>query len=118
MTFNDTTPIAALTVGDVKSLICEMNQDAQAPTSTASGQYVYGIRGIEKLFGVSHDTAQNYKNTILKDVCIQRGRKIIVNVEKQSNSLTTTEEMAERKGTICLLTGKYPFPVFIVVMCV
>lgn len=35
-----------------------------------------------KLFGVSHITAQNYKNTILKDACIQRGRKIIVNVEK------------------------------------
>ena len=82
MTFNDTTPIAALTVGDVKSLTREINQDAPAPTSTASGQYVYGIRGIEKLFGVSHVTAQNYKNTILKDACIQRGRKIIVNVEK------------------------------------
>ena len=35
-----------------------------------------------KLFGVSHVTAQNYKNTILKDACIQRDRKIIVNVEK------------------------------------
>lgn len=82
MTFNDTTPIAALTVGDVKTLIREINQDAQPISRTASGQYVYGIRGIEKLFNVSHVTAQNYKNTILKDACMQRGRKIIVDVEK------------------------------------
>ena len=59
-----------------------INQDAQPVSRTASGQYVYGIRGIEKLFNVSHVTAQNYKNTILKDACMQRGRKIIVDVEK------------------------------------
>lgn len=28
-----------------------------------SGNYVYGLRGIQQLFGVSHKTAQEYKDT-------------------------------------------------------
>lgn len=45
-------------------------------------EYVYGLRGIRDLFNVSHATAQRYKDTFLKDAIIQRGRKIMVDVQK------------------------------------
>ena len=45
-------------------------------------RYVYGLRGIQELFNVSHKTAQLYKNGILRDACYQYGRKIIVDADK------------------------------------
>ncbi len=45
-------------------------------------RYVKGLKGIRELFGVSHATAQRYKDTILKDAVSQQGRVIIVDVEK------------------------------------
>lgn len=45
-------------------------------------RYVYGLKGISELFGVSKATAQKYKDGILKDACYQSGRKIVVDVEK------------------------------------
>lgn len=45
-------------------------------------RYVYGLRGIQELFNVSHKTAQLYKNGILRDACYQYGRKILVDVDK------------------------------------
>jgi len=44
--------------------------------------FVYGLKGIRELFGVSTTTAQEYKNTWLKPACRQRGQKIIVDVAK------------------------------------
>jgi len=45
-------------------------------------QYVRGLKGIRELFGVSHATAQKYKDTILKDAVSQQGRVIITDVAK------------------------------------
>jgi len=45
-------------------------------------RYVKGLKGIRELFGVSHGTAQKYKDTILKDAVSQQGRVIITDVEK------------------------------------
>lgn len=42
---------------------------------------VYGIHGIEKLFNVSHKTAQHYKDTFLKPAVMQNGRKIVVDAD-------------------------------------
>lgn len=41
-------------------------------------EYVYGLRGIQKLFDVSHKTAQRYKDTFLAPAVMQNGRKIMV----------------------------------------
>ena len=43
-------------------------------------EYRYGLRGIRELFGVSHATAQRYKDTFLRPAVDQRGRKIRINV--------------------------------------
>lgn len=48
----------------------------------AGRRYVYGLRGIMHLFGVSNVTAQRYKNGIIKDAVIQNRRKIIVDVDR------------------------------------
>ena len=46
-----------------------------------SGNYVYGLRGIQQLFGVSHKTAQEYKDTFLCPAVMQNGRKIVVDAD-------------------------------------
>lgn len=50
--------------------------------ATPGKRYVYGLRGIRNLFNVSHPTAQRYKSTFLAPAIMQRGRKIMVDVEK------------------------------------
>lgn len=83
MIYDDTTPIAALTVGQLKQLIQEQTASTQSrqENSSTPQHFVYGIRGIEKLFNVSHKTAQDYKNTFLKPAVMQCGRKIVVDAD-------------------------------------
>ena len=58
-------------------------QDPSQEVAPFSGKrYVYGIKGIQELFSVSHATAQKYKDGILKEAVYQSGRKIVVDVEK------------------------------------
>ena len=45
-------------------------------------QYVYGLRGIQELFHVSHATAQKLKNGVLNDAVLQQGRILLVDVER------------------------------------
>lgn len=47
-----------------------------------NGRYVYGIAGICTLFDCSPSTARRYKDGFLRQVIIQRGRKILVDAEK------------------------------------
>lgn len=85
MYLNDSTPIAELTVGQLRELLKEDNGNVeQKPTQNdyASNKYAYGLKGIRELFNVSHATAQKYKDGILKDAIIQNDRKIIVDIEK------------------------------------
>ena len=85
MFIDDTTPIAALTVGNLKQLITdlvrEQKADAIPPVTQAGKRYVYGLKGIQDLFGVCHLTAQRYKDGFLAPACIQNGRKIMVDVD-------------------------------------
>ncbi len=76
------TPIAFLTVGQLLELLDmeRKNQPVTVPKETK--QLVYGLGGIRNLFGVSHSTAQKYKDTIIKEAVSQHGRKIIVDVDK------------------------------------
>lgn len=82
MIYNDNTPIAALTVADLKALIAGLNEEKPKQPETKTARYVYGLQGIRDIFGCSHATAQRYKNTFLRDAIIQNGRKIVIDVDK------------------------------------
>jgi hypothetical protein len=80
---NKETPIALLTVGQLMDLWQseKIQEKQEGQTEKKSITYVYGLRGIRKLFDVSHATAYRYKETIIKDAVSQNGRKIITNAE-------------------------------------
>ena len=83
MQINENTPVAMLTVGQLKEAL-GLNQQAapnQEPPRKET-RFVYGLQGIQNLFNVSHVTAQKYKDTFLSDACWQQGRKIIIDVDK------------------------------------
>ena len=86
MIIENTTPLAAITVGDLKELLRELNINT-SPTAvkqaTGNGKrYVYGLKGIQSLFHCSHLTAQRYKDTFLQPAVMQQGRKIVIDVEQ------------------------------------
>jgi len=81
MLYDDTTPIAALTVADLRQLIRETTAASVTNDTRIPVRYVYGLRGIQQLFGVSHKTAQEYKDGLIKDAVCKNGRKIIVDVD-------------------------------------
>jgi len=76
------TPLAMLTVGQFMELVQTNQQTETAAENNPEKFYVYGLRGIRKLFNVSHATAQRYKDTIIRDAVLQQGRKIIVDANK------------------------------------
>lgn len=81
MNYTDTTPIAILTVADLKTIFADIIKPVEPQRREPSGHYVYGLRGIQQLFGVSHKTAQDYKNTFLQPAIKQNGRKIVIDAE-------------------------------------
>ena len=85
MIIENTTPIAALTVGDLKELLLELGMqpkaDAAKPASASNHRYVYGLKGIQSLFSCSHLTAQRYKDSFLKPAIMQQGRKIVIDAD-------------------------------------
>lgn len=78
------TKIIVMTEEQLNKLIesAKQNNSLAENQNRESKEYVYGLRGIRELFNVSHATAQRYKDTFLKDAIIQRGRKIMVDVQK------------------------------------
>lgn len=82
MTINNETPIAMLTVGQLKEVLNLVEQPEKVvKIDTTTKQYVYGLKGIREVFQVSHATAQKYKDGILKKAVTQYGRKIILDVD-------------------------------------
>lgn len=79
---NQNTPIALLTVGQLMEILNTGKQLETVVIPETSKRLVYGLHGIEKLFNVSHATAQRYKDTIIKDAVSQNGRKIVVDADK------------------------------------
>lgn len=73
-----------MTVGLLKDFAVEIvrqitgKREPETSTVVSEPEYVYGLRGIRELFGVSHVTAQRYKDTFLQPAVSQRGRKITV----------------------------------------
>lgn len=76
------TPIAMLTVGQLREVLKENVQPAVTVVETNPTDYVYGLRGIRELFKCSHVTAQRLKDTILAPAVIQCGRKIMIDRQK------------------------------------
>jgi len=81
------TPIATLNVGQLFEALEEegyIRKDrAEAPSEAKAPErrYVYGIKGIMELFGVSNVTAQRYKAGVIKDAVRQYGRKIVTDAD-------------------------------------
>ena len=84
MNITGETPLAALTVSQFVDLLDKHRSTSTTtvPARDYTQGYAYGLKGIRKLFGVSHATAQRYKDTILKPAIRQNGRKIVVDVAK------------------------------------
>lgn len=78
------TPIAALTVSQFLELLNKGKSSEPTPAKPVdyTGGFVYGIKGIKDLFGVTHSTACRYKDTFLKSAVKQRGRVIVTDAEK------------------------------------
>ena len=80
-------PLYSLTVEEFTQLLDDRIAAALGTNTTVisvdkpSGNYVYGLRGIQQLFGVSHKTAQEYKDTFLRPAVMQNGRKIVVDAD-------------------------------------
>ena len=85
MEVKDSTPVAMLTVGQLRDFLGlspQMTTASPQPTTNGEPRLVYGLAGIQQLFNVSHVTAQRYKNTFLAPAISQQGRKIVVDAEK------------------------------------
>ncbi len=85
MQITDNTPVTMLTAGQLRDFLglsapTVANNTQQQPQQET--RLVYGLAGIQRLFNVSHVTAQRYKNTFLAPAVSQQGRKIIVDAEK------------------------------------
>ena len=80
-------PLYTMTVEEFIELLDERikaaisNETAATPATRPTGRLVYGLRGIRELFGVSHLTAQRYKDGIIKEAVRQNGRKIVVDAD-------------------------------------
>lgn len=78
---SEDTPLAMMTIGQLLRVL-RVDSEAVMKEKKEEKTYVYGLKGIQNLFHVSHTTAQIYKDGIIKDACYQSGRKIVVDVEK------------------------------------
>ena len=58
-----------------------LGADKQSDEPAFNGRLVYGLKGIQGLFNVSHKTAQQWKNTWLSPAVMQNGRKIVTDTD-------------------------------------
>ena len=81
----DDTPIAMLTVGQLKSVLDsslrERTDKSDETNAATPKRYVHGVVCIKQLFNCSYPTAHKLKETILKPAVTQQGRVIIVDVD-------------------------------------
>lgn len=79
--------VVVMTPAELKEFAADVVREATGNKGNATSEpaaakrFVYGLRGIRNLFNVSHPTAQKYKNTFLAPAIMQRGRKIVVDVD-------------------------------------
>lgn len=78
---NDT-PIAMLTVGQLKEILGAVNEPKVFDTTNNEKNYAYGIAGIAEIFNCSLPTANRIKASgKINKAITQIGRKIIVDVD-------------------------------------
>ena len=85
------TPIIQMTAGQLAEYLNSHTQTPAQPGAAAAGtqntqaetprRYVYGIKGIMRLFGVSNVTAQRYKRGIIREAVKQNGRIIVTDAD-------------------------------------
>lgn len=85
--FDRTRPLNALTVGELFDLLekhfglnAQKGKEPVAATVPPK-RLLYGVKGIEDFFHVSHRTAQKYKDTFLQPAVSQNGRVIVTDAE-------------------------------------
>lgn len=84
---NDDTPIAILTVGQLrevlfpKALLDLIEKQQIIEEERIPKRYVHGVGGIKRLFNCSYPTAHKLKETILKPAVKQQGRVIVVDAD-------------------------------------
>lgn len=86
------TPLVQMTAGQLADYLnAQAARPAQAGATAAGSpatpaaqprRYVYGIKGIMQLFGVSNVTAQRYKRGIIREAVSQNGRIIVVDADR------------------------------------
>ena len=87
MQINDSTPLAALTVGQFKELFgegttrTEGNTDKNQPEPNEK-RYLYSIKELASFLNVSYKTAWTLKDTVLRPAVYQQGRVIMIDAEK------------------------------------
>ncbi len=100
MIIENTTPLAALTVGYLQELLREIGiatkAQPQQATQKEGRHFVYGLKGIQSLFGISHLTAQRYKDGFLKPAVMQLGRKIVVDADMALELFKTHKDGNDR----------------------
>ena len=107
----DSALLVTMTRGELKDLIAEllgeaMKDSALSAPLTPSGNYVYGLRGIEQLFGVSHKTAQAYKDGIIKEAVRQHGRKASDDVDQIHIPDPVAQELSRLREELTELRGQ------------
>ena len=103
---NEQDLIANIVAATVKQLVREQvipsrkdnqKQSRNDPRSDArQGRQVYGLKGIQDLFHVSHKTAQKYKDGILRPAVRQNGRKIITDADYAMELFSKAGDKNER----------------------
>lgn len=73
------TPIAMMTIGQ---LIDVLQKAMSSPEPNEKKEYLTGLRGLMTLFGISHKTAQAWKDGFLAPACEQYGKTILIDREK------------------------------------
>lgn len=80
--FDNNTPIAILTVGQLKEILGFQQKPQIFDTTNSDKRYAYGIAGIARIFDCSIPTANRIKSSGKIDKAItQIGRKIIVDID-------------------------------------
>ena len=90
------TPLVQMTAGqladylDTRAAAAAAQAAQAAPAAAGSAatpgaaprRFVYGIKGIMQLFGVSNVTAQRYKRGVIREAVSQHGRIIVVDADR------------------------------------
>ncbi len=82
--FDYSRTLDTFTIGELLEVLDE-HFEGKRPSDAATentGRRVYGLKGIQDLFGVSHKTAQRLKDHDIKGAVVQNGRMIVVDVDK------------------------------------